>query len=752
MKDANDARNIAPRIGSPLWIFMTAVLVVGGGVLAIALFNLFRLDHLQKLLSNPMFWVVGGMILAGEVWRIDIPGRGPGESAAAARSITVGVLLFWGFPVAMFLRAIAVVVGGVAQRHHPHRVAFNVAQLSLSLGAAELALFAIGASPSQSDPWVPKDGNPYILIPAVIAYFIVNFGLVTIAVSLRTRSPLKSIVLANVRYQAAVSVLLFATAPLITVAMETGSTLIVALFAVPLATIYVSAAMLVQREHQANHDELTGLVNRKLMAKRGYEALAKAASSGAKAGFLLIDLDRSTGLKQVNDTLGHAVGDRLLQIVAHRLANSVRPGDIVARLGGDEFAVLLPGVKEPGVAREVASRLRAALAEPVRLETIIFEIQASVGLAIFPDDASSFDQLMQRSDVAMYVAKERGSGIERYDPDYDRNSADRLALLGDLRGTIQRNEIELYFQPKVRLSDGHVIGMEALARWPHPRRGVLAAADFVGLAEQSHLMSELTEQVIEKALGQAARWWKDGRPIQVCVNLPARDLLGGRLVELISNALRRHGLPPEALRLDIDEQLLAGKAAQAAVTMQALADLGVGVSLDDFGTGYSSLAQLTGLGVSEVKLDPALVRALPDSIDHGVTVKSLVRLAASLGISSVGEGVETEATASALRLLGCDGAQGWHFARPLNALMATEWLAEHYVPDQSDKQCLDAIKLAEQTHSGTGPTSGSDSRPGELGAAAASELAGATKAFRATPASRPAASRPAPASHPVTAS
>jgi diguanylate cyclase (GGDEF)-like protein len=734
MKDANDARNIAPRIGSPLWIFMTAVLVVGGGGLAIALFNLSRLDHFQELLSDPMFWVVGGMILAGEIWRIDIPGRGPGESAAAARSITVGVLLFWGFPVAMLLRAIAVVVGGVAQRHHPHRVAFNVAQLSLSLGAAELALFAIGASPTQSDPWVPTDGNPYILIPAAIACFIVN------------------IVLANVRYQAAVSVILFATAPLITVAMETGSTLIVALFAVPLATIYVSAAMLVQREHQANHDELTGLVNRKLLAKRGYEALAKAASSDAMAGFLLIDLDRSTGLKQVNDTLGHAVGDRLLQIVAHRLANSVRPGDIVARLGGDEFAVLLPGVKEPGVAREVASRLRAALAEPVRLETIIFEIQASVGLAIFPDDAGTFDQLMQRSDVAMYVAKERGSGIERYDPDYDRNSADRLALLGDLRGTIQRNEIEVYFQPKVRLSDGHVIGMEALARWPHPRRGVLAAADFVGLAEQSHLMSELTEQVVEKALGQAARWWKDGRPIQVCVNLPARDLLGGRLVELISNALRRHGLPPEALRLDIDEQLLAGKAAQAAVTMQALADLGVGVSLDDFGTGYSSLAQLTGLGVSWVKLDPALVRALPDSIDHGVTVKSLVRLAASLGISSIGEGVETEAAASALRLLGCDGAQGWHFARPLNALMATEWLAEHYVPDQSDTQCLDPIKLAEQAHRGTGPTSGSDSLPGELGAAAASELAGATKAVRSTPASRPSGGRPAPASHPVTAS
>jgi diguanylate cyclase (GGDEF)-like protein len=752
MKDANDTRNIAPRIGSPLWIFMAAVTVVGSGVLAFALFDLSRRYDVHALLSKPMFWVVGGMILAGEIWRIDIPGRGPGESAAASRSITVGVLLFWGFPVAVLLRAIAVVVGGVAQRHTPHRVAFNAAQLSVSLGAAALALLAFGVSPDLSHHWMPTGPNPYLLIPAAVAYFIVNFGLVAVAVSLRTRSSVTSVMRANLRYQVGISVILFATAPLITVAMESHSTLIVALFAVPLATIYISAAMSVQREHQANHDELTGLVNRKLMAKHGYEAIAKAAATETKAGFLLIDLDRSTGLKQVNDTLGHAVGDRLLQIVAHRLAISVRPGDIVARLGGDEFAVLLPAVKEPGVAREVASRLRAALAEPVRLESIIFDIQASVGLAIFPDDAGTFDQLMQRSDVAMYVAKERGSGIERYDPDYDRNSADRLALLGELRGTIQRNEIELYFQPKVRLSDDHVIGMEALARWPHPRRGVLAAADFVGLAEQSHLMSELTEQVVEKALGQAARWWKDGLPIQVCVNLPARDLLGGKLVELVDGALRRHGLPPEALRLDVNEQLLAGKAAQAAVTMQALADLGVGVSLDDFGTGYSSLAQLTGLGVSEVKIDPALIRALPDSVDHGVTVKSLVRLAASLGIRSIGEGVETAATASALRLLGCDGAQGWYFARPLNALMATEWLAEHYAPDHSGTQCLDPIKLAEQRRQVTGTSSDPDSRPSDIGAAAVSELAGLVRASRPTPVNRQAAGCSAPAGRPVVAS
>jgi diguanylate cyclase (GGDEF)-like protein len=575
------------------------------------------------------------------------------------------------------------------------------------------------------------------LLLAAGAYFVVNFALVATAIALRTRTSIRAVTRANLRYQAAASVVLFAAAPLIAVAMGTGSPFVVGLFIFPLATIYVSAAMSVQREHQANHDELTGLVNRKLLARRAKEVLTRASDSGTKAGFLLIDLDRATGLKQVNDTLGHAVGDRLIQVVAHRLSHSVRPGDIVARLGGDEFAVLLPSVKDPAVAREVASRLRAALAEPARLETIMFQIRASIGIAVYPDDATTFEQLMQRSDVAMYVAKERGNGTERYNPDYDRNSADRLALLGDLRGTIQRREIELYFQPIVSLSDERVIGMEALARWRHPRRGVLAAADFVPLAEQSHLMSELTDQVIDKALAQTARWWGQGLTVQVSVNLPARDLLGDRLVDLITHALRRHDLPPQALRLEIDEQLLAGKAAQAAVTMRALAELGVGVSLDDFGTGYSSLAQLTGLGISEVKLDPALISGLPDSVEHAVTVKSLVRLAQSLGIRSVGEGIESEAVASALRDLGCDAAQGWHFARPLNAWTASEWLAENYPLDPRSAR-LDRVSTAEPQPAEARKLAGPESVPGpQVAAEAQGGLAATALAARPAPVVRP---------------
>ena len=674
MRNPNDTTDVVPRFGSPPWIYTAAVSVAGAAVLGVAAAHLRDVAHLA---NPPIFWVMAGMVVAAEIWPLTTPGRSASDSPAVARTITLAILLFWGFTIAVLMRAAAILLVGLA-RHAPHRVAFDAAQVILSLAAAEAVLWVSNVSPFTDNPFIPSNRTLAVLLLAGLAYFVVSFLLVMLAVCFSRRTPLKAAIRANMPFQAGIHLVLFTTALLLVLAMNTGSAIVVALFAFPLGAAYIGAAKSVQRDHQANHDELTGLLNRKMLAKRSGEALASAGVAGTRAGFLLIDLDRSTGLKQVNDTLGHAVGDRLLQIVAHRLAHSVRPGDVVARLGGDEFAVLLPSVKEVAAAREVASRLRVALAEPVRLEAMTFQVEASVGIAIYPDDASGFDQLMQRADVAMYLAKERHSGIERYTPDADRNSAERLALASDLRMAVMRGEIELYFQPKVRLSDEKTIGMEALARWRHPRRGVLAAADFIGLAEQSHLISELTEHVLNKALRQTARWWAADLPVQVCVNLPARDLLSTHVTHMIMQALERYGLPPDALRVDINEQVLAGKPAQAASTVAKLVELGVGVSLDDFGTGYSTLAQLTRLGISEIKLDPALVSGLPDRPEQSMTVKSLVRLAQSLGIRSIGEGVETEATAAALRMIGCEGAQGWHFAKPMNASRATAWLDEEY--------------------------------------------------------------------------
>src|SRR5579875_2440218 len=630
MKDRNDTRYAGPRVGSPPWLHLAVVTSAGTGAILVAAV---RLRGAGVLVRHPVFWVVAMMIVAGEIWPVVMPGRSRIEAPALSVTTGFAALLYWGWPVAVLLRAAVTLAVQPAQKAPPHRVALSAAQDALSLAAAGAVLAALGFGPAPGQPWRPAGGQLPAVLAAAAAYFAAGFAIAAHGLALRSRT---------------------------------------ALFAFPFMAVYVNAAVSVQREHQAHHDELTGLSNRKLLARRAAEALAAAAARRGKAGFLLLDLDR---FKEVNDTLGHAVGDRLLTIVAHRLTHSVRPGDVVARLGGDEFAVLLPAVRTAAAAREVASRLRAALAEPVRLDAIMLDIEASVGIAIYPDDAASFDQLMQRADVAMYLAKERRSGIERYSALADRNSAERLALTSELRGAIHRGQIDLAFQPALRLADGQVISMEALARWPHPTRGTLPAADFVDLAEQSQLASELTSLILEKALAQAARWWAAGLRVQVSVNLPARDLLRAGLADMVRQALGRHGLPPGALRLDVSEHALASAARQAAGTIRALADLGVGLTLDDFGTGYSSLAQLTRLGVTEVKLDPALIAGLPGCPDQLATVRSLVRLAQSLGIRSVGEGVETDAAAAALRAIGCDGAQGWHIARPLSGAIAGRWLA-----------------------------------------------------------------------------
>ena len=506
MRDPNDTRDIGPRVGSPLWIHMTSVTVAGFLVFAWAMT---RLSGLPQLVRHPLFWVIAALIVVGELRPIVAPGRTGAESPVASLTFSFAALLYWGFPVAVLLRVTSCLAVGLAQRKALHRCGFNAAQTTLSMAAAGLALALTGLHPAPDHPLVPSGADLPMVLFAGAAYFAVNFMLLGVAIALHSRVPLVRSLRVALPFQALVNLVLIAAAPLVAVVMAADSAWLVLLFAFPLAAIYMNAAMSVQREHQAHHDELTGLSNRKLLIRQTSDALADAARSDAKVGFLLLDLDR---FKEVNDTLGHPVGDRLLRIVAHRLTHSVRPGDLVARLGGDEFAVLLPAVKEVGAAREVAARLRAALSEPIRLEGMSFDIEASVGIALYPDDATGFELLMQHADVAMYLAKERRSGVERYVADSDRNSPARLALLGDLRRGIDSGELELHYQPKVILETGRTAGMEALVRWQHPVRGLMAPEEFIPLVEQSYLMRDLTFQVVDRALAQAAAWRQDGMP------------------------------------------------------------------------------------------------------------------------------------------------------------------------------------------------------------------------------------------------
>jgi diguanylate cyclase (GGDEF)-like protein len=431
--------------------------------------------------------------------------------------------------------------------------------------------------------------------------------------------------------------------------------------------------MSLERERQALHDLLTGLPNRKLLIRRTREALDGAAAGRRATALFLLDLDR---FKEINDTLGHQVGDTLLKLVARRLEATVRPGDCVARLGGDEFAVLVDGVDDAQEAVYIADRLRTALAEPFRSESMTFEIEGSIGVAVHPEHGLDFETLLQRADVAMYVAKERGTGVEIYSPETDRHSTMRLGLLGELRSALDKGELELYYQPKADLRTGDVVGVEALLRWRHPARGMVPPDEFIPLAEQTGLMRHITQFVVDEALRQLAAWWRGGLRVQVAVNVCARDLYDRDFAPYLRGRLELHGVPPRALMVEVTESVLMADPARAASTLVSLAELGVGVSLDDFGTGYSSLVHLKRLPVSEVKIDRSFVMRMDVHEDDAAIVRSIIELATALGLRVVAEGVETQESWDRLAVYGCDAAQGWYLAKAMPPEAVTRWLSD----------------------------------------------------------------------------
>ncbi|RNL84848.1 putative bifunctional diguanylate cyclase/phosphodiesterase [Halostreptopolyspora alba] len=670
MLDPNDTRDVGPRVGTPLWLYLVSTTVAGCVLLGVSLFWLGP-AKLQLLAAQPLIWVMLCMVIIGELRPIATP-TAPTDGAPTSVPFSFALVIFYGLPVAGLVQAVATVIAGIARGHAAHRMAFNGAQYVLSFGVADAVIRLLGPD-TNGAPWVPE--GPHLIVVALAAggYFLTNLVLVECAVAMHARSPLRTMLTKDIGQRLFVSGVLLSLAPLVVVAM-THSIWLVPLFFFPLAALYISATLSAKREYQVNHDELTGLANRKLLILRTQEALSEAQQRNHRVGLLLLDLDR---FKEVNDTLGHPTGDRLLQTVARRLTHSVRPGDLVARLGGDEFAVLLPQVRDAASAREVAARLRVSLAEPMRLDGMDFDLEASIGIALYPNHAPDFELLMQRADVAMYVAKESRVGVDLYAPHKDRNSTARLSLFGELRRALAEDELEMFYQPKVTLGDRRVVGMEALVRWRHPRRGILPPEEFVPLVEQSYLMRNFTHEVLELTLTQVARWWFGGMAVPVAVNLSARELLDPSLPDVVSSGLRRHGLPARALRMEISERVMVTDADAITPTILALADLGVSLALDDFGTGYFTLARLNGLPVEEIKIDESFVRRVVDDPDGRVIVGSAVDLVGALGMRTVAEGVESERVAESVRAMGCTAAQGLFFSAPLETDAATTFLREH---------------------------------------------------------------------------
>ncbi len=417
--------------------------------------------------------------------------------------------------------------------------------------------------------------------------------------------------------------------------------------------------------HQATHDALTGLPNRELLRDRMDQALARATRDPGEVALVLVDLDR---FKEVNDTLGHGYGDALLCQVGPRIRSVLRDGDTVARLGGDEFAVLLPSVDGIDEAATVADRLREALHRSFEVDDVVLDVEASVGIAVSPSHGTRAEDLLRNADVAMYVAKELKGAAVVFDPEQHATAPNRLTVLGDLRRALDGDdELVLHYQPKITLDGERIEGVEALLRWHHPARGLVWPGDFVPVAEGTGLIVALTERVLRLALAQQRVWLDTGHEVPVAVNLSTRCLLDARLPDLVARLLTEHGVPARLLRLEVTESAVMGDAARCTEVLQRLHDLGVRLSIDDFGTGYSSMAYLRRLPVDELKIDRSFVLGMCTAQQDTVLVRTAIDLGHNLGLTVVAEGVEGADQVAALRSLGCDVAQGYHYARPMPA-------------------------------------------------------------------------------------
>jgi diguanylate cyclase (GGDEF)-like protein len=427
-----------------------------------------------------------------------------------------------------------------------------------------------------------------------------------------------------------------------------------------------------ENEYQAFHDHLTGLPNRLLFRLRLGEAIEEAAATEGRLAVMLMDLDH---FKEINDALGHHVGDQLLAAVGPRLAETLREGDLMARLGGDEFGVLVPNVADDATAIAIAERLMEGLHHPVSVDELDLDVSASIGITFYPDHALGADTLLRQADVAMYASKEAGSAFEVYDEMIDTHKPELVRLVSQVRPAIDDGQFRMYFQPKIRLADGRVAGAEALIRWHHPTLGRLAPADFIPMVEKTVLLQPLTHWALNDVLHAWRRWSDDGIRIPVAVNVSPRTLLDQDLPEVVSNLLDRWGVPARFLRLELTENFLVADSGRSDAVLNGLSRVGVGLSIDDFGTGFSSLSYLKRLPIEEIKIDRSFVSHMLERVDDFTIVRATVELGRNLGLRVVAEGVQDRDTFDRLGDFGCDEAQGFYISKPLEPEEFWRWLS-----------------------------------------------------------------------------
>ncbi|WP_326560556.1 putative bifunctional diguanylate cyclase/phosphodiesterase [Micromonospora sp. NBC_01796] len=672
--------SVPPGRATAFFGFVWAVVVLAALLSAVPLMSL--PDQIPQL--PPAFWVMAALAAVSDARPFTPPGRRQSSAVFPSICFTFAILLGWGPAPAIAVQAVAVLVSGFRLRHAPWRIVFNIAQYACALTAAH-AVARLGPEAAFGARPHPTWADVAIVAVAAAAWFAVKYGSVTLAVRLRFGTPWWPAFRHGLGFELLSTGSLLLLGPVVVAAARVSPALI-PLVLVPLYAVYRMARLSGEQEQLARLDPLTALPNRKALYAEVADQIAIHAEQAAKGAdgrhlaLLLLDLDR---FKHVNDALGHGVGDRLLVRVGERLTVTVRPADLVARLGGDEFAVLATGLVEVDEARALAERVVEALVEPVALDGLPLDVSGSIGIAVYPEHGEDFATLMRHAEVAMYDAKNRGDTVAVYAPESDHNSPERLNLLADLRRVLDRaggadaGEITMYYQPQIAISTGEVVGVEALLRWRHPKRGQVDPEELIRVAEQSAVMRLLTRRVIDDVVEQLAKWSAAGIAVRAAVNVSVRDLHTGEIADQLADRLTRYGVPPSWIQLEITEGALMADPHRVLATIARLDKIGVAIALDDFGTGYSSMQHLRRLPLAEVKVDRSFVLGMATDADDAAIVRSVIELAGALGLRVVAEGVEDARTWRLLHAAGCDVAQGWFYARPMPADELVSWLARY---------------------------------------------------------------------------
>jgi diguanylate cyclase (GGDEF)-like protein len=643
--------------------YMSLVVALATPLLVIACLEAFDHDRAAFDARNgAIVLIFCGVVVIGEMWPIPVArGQEAGDEITVSSTFGFALLLvapvFW----AVAAQALALVIDCFVRRRPFDRLPFNIAQYAVAFMAARL-VYALLAHQSFTSPVPAPSPDLGAALAAAAAFLLLNNFLVAVAVAISLQMRLTRVLFGDLTWQIATSAPLLGLGPLAAQAM-TWTPLSIVLLLLPIVALHHSARLAMRREQQALRDALTGLANRAMITSAAQRALS--ASVGATA-MLLLDLDH---FKEINDTLGHGVGDEMLTLVAKRLAAEAGPNDLVGRLGGDEFVILRRNLEESGDATELAARLCASVRKPVVLRGVTLTVGCSIGIAYGPEHADNVPDLLRCADIALYSAKSTRDTAAVYSKMHDGHSAAKLGLQADLRAALENADdpqVWVAYQPQLDLATGRITSVECLARWQHPELGEVQPDTFVPIAESTSLVDLLLRRVLDDALRQVVVWERLGLSLKVGVNLSTRQISDDGLPETIARYLACHGVSADRLVLEVTESRLMSDPEHCAQILGRLHDMGVQISIDDFGTGYSSLAYLQRLAVDELKIDRSFTMQLAESGEDTI-VRSTTDLGHNLGLRVVAEGVEDERTARRLAEIGCDLAQGYGIGRPVAA-------------------------------------------------------------------------------------